>query len=436
MNLGGGTLLPVEHADPDNYEEMCSMVNTNPYLITLPGGQHGELYHNKKVYIFSNFGTSPDPDGQLNSAIKTLLDKLHNQKHLELCTNVAELKNCVPTVLLEKPEKAGGATAIPGIDYGYFLDADSEEVNSQNTYARDALEVQRFFKSKQLYLSHNRAQPKGTAEAATPPYPMYPLPVGRKPSSAPLSKPPDKYMERTQLFENRVCNAIGVPHSMLTADSGLRNKEGFATMDKVFREKLLWYKNRFTVILNELYQHIYGDADAEWVVDRLLNATRFAGAHPELDKTSKASRDRQRAASAKKVSAYTDKDLFDARENSMITLTLEIPGLIDFPTLKEMWMLGIIKDKEFDMLSRLSANITDASGNCGHCEKESGLKMWSNDDKKSLLLGKRESKTDAAGKKPAKKTKKLDNSVKQKSKKKNKEGKPSSSSSSSSSSKK
>lgn len=395
---GDSSFTSASGLQPVYHENGCETSNmpaySQPNVIAFTGAGTGQFYYDDRVFIFSDFPFRPGQDGRLHSKLSRLLTKHKEQRNMDFCTKIADRHNCLPPILLEKVDNAVSG-ARPGIDYGFFLDRDGEEVNMRNTFKRDATEVARLFKTCEIYRNYNREGGE-KEEEVRPPMPMFPLPIGRKASNVAVNvKAPDRYVERTTLFENRICAAMGVPRSTIMMEGGgSRTSANIESIDRSFRNTLLWYKMKLSEIFTQIYHHIYGDADAEYVIDRLLHAARMAGAHP--DAKGKAQRNKERTRLAQAAAQFTEKDLFTAKECGYVTVTFEIPGLIDKDTLREMWAVGILDDTEYEMRSRLASNIPDASGGCGQ-EGGKGLKMWSQDDRKAMLIGKASAKPAAQG---------------------------------------
>ena len=206
--------------------------------------------------VFNHFGLEPRVDGKLTSPIAKILPRLMFLKRLrETCVDM-ELRRANPFVYSEIKEN-GNSQRTEGVDYDFYADAGASESREEMQFSRNKSAVQMLEKQKELY-----EQYMGRASAVAAQNKLnnvVQLPMGHHVINPQMTTGRNDLVNLHKLVQEEVCAVIGVPRSMMFADSGGVHRSDNEGIHSSFMHTLLWYKKKLGVMLSDIYNKIYTD---------------------------------------------------------------------------------------------------------------------------------------------------------------------------------
>lgn len=206
--------------------------------------------------VFNHFGLEPRIDGKLTSPIAKVLPRLMFLKRLrETCVDM-ELRRANPFVYSEIKE-SGNSQRTEGVDYDFYADAGASENRDELQFSRNKSAVQMLEKQKELY-----EQYMGRSEAVQAQQKLnnvVQMPMGHHVINPQMTTGRGDLVNLHKLIQEEVCAVIGVPRSMMFADSGGVHRSDNEGIHSSFMHTLLWYKKKLGVMLSDIYNKIYTD---------------------------------------------------------------------------------------------------------------------------------------------------------------------------------
>lgn len=208
-----------------------------------------------KTVVFDHFGLSPRVDGKLTSPVAKILPRLEFLKKIRETAVDMELRKANPYVYSEIKENTSSQRK-EGVDYDFYADAGATETNDSMQYSRNKSAIEMLNKQKELYeqyLGRNEAVKAQQALAN-----VVQLPMGHHVVNAQMTSGRTDLVATHKIIQEEVCAVIGVPRSMMFADSGVHRGDSEGIHNS-FMHTLLWYKKKLGVMLSDCYNRIYTD---------------------------------------------------------------------------------------------------------------------------------------------------------------------------------
>jgi len=205
--------------------------------------------------VFDHFGLSPRVDGKLTSPVSKILPRLEFLKKIRETAVDMELRKANPYVYGEIKENTSSQRQ-EGVDYDFYADAGATETNEEMQYSRNKSAVDMLNKQKELYEQYLGRSDAVRAQQALSN--VIQLPMGQHIVNPQMTTGRTDLVNTHKIIQEEVCAVIGVPRSMMFADSGVHrgDSEGIHSS---FMHTLLWYKKKLGVMLSDCYNRIYTD---------------------------------------------------------------------------------------------------------------------------------------------------------------------------------
>lgn len=204
--------------------------------------------------VFNIFGMEPRIDGKLTSPIAKIIPRLMFLKRMrETCVDM-ELRRANPYVYSEIREN-NSSQRQEGVDYDFYADAGATESRDEMQFSRNKSAVQMLEKQKELYEQYmGRA---AAIQAQQKLSNIVQLPMGHHVVNPQMTSGRTDLVNLHKLIQEEVCAVVGVPRSMMFADSGGVHRSDDEGIHNSFMHTLLWYKKKLSVMLSEIYNKIY-----------------------------------------------------------------------------------------------------------------------------------------------------------------------------------
>jgi hypothetical protein len=207
----------------------------------------------ENVEVFNHFGLEPRIDGNMTSVVAKILPRLLFLKQLrESCVDM-EIRRSDPHVYAEVKDQSSG-NRTEGVDYDFYADAGASEARDDMQYSRNKTAVQMLNKQKELYEEYmgRAAAVKATRKLDN----VVSLPSGQHVVNPQMTTGRSDLVNLHKIIQEEVCSVIGVPRSMMFADSGIHRGDSEGIHNS-FMHTLLWYKKKLGVMLSDIYNKIF-----------------------------------------------------------------------------------------------------------------------------------------------------------------------------------
>ena len=203
--------------------------------------------------VFSHFGMDPRIDGQMTSIVTKVLPRLMFIKRIrETCIDM-ELRRAQPFVYSEIKE-SNSTQRTEGVDYDFYADSGASDTRDEMAFSRNKSAVEMLEKQKELYEQYmgRRAAVKASQKLND----VVQLPMGHHVVNPQMNTGRSDLVNLVKIIQEEICAVVGVPRSMLFADSGptTADNEG---IHNSFMNTLIWYKKKLGVMLSDIYNKIY-----------------------------------------------------------------------------------------------------------------------------------------------------------------------------------
>lgn len=209
----------------------------------------------KDCEVFSHFGMDPRIDGKLTSIVAKVLPRLMFVKRIrETCVDM-ELRRAHPFVYSEIKE-SNSQQRTEGVDYDFYADSGASETREEMQFSRNKSAIEMLEKQKELYEQFmGRRQALKAQQKLND---VIQMPMGHHVVNPQMTTGRGDLVHLVKIIQEEVCAVIGVPRSMLFADSGptTADNEG---IHQSFMHTLIWYKKKLGVMLSDIYNKIYTD---------------------------------------------------------------------------------------------------------------------------------------------------------------------------------
>lgn len=207
----------------------------------------------KNVEVFNHFGLEPRIDGNLTSFVAKVIPRMLFLKQLrESCVDM-EIRRSNPHVFAEIKDQSSN-NRTEGVDYDFYADAGASESRDEMQYSRNKSAVDMLNKQKELY-----EQYMGRAAAVKAQRTLdnvVQLPSGQHVVNPQMTSGRTDLVNLHKIIQEEICSVIGVPRSMMFADSGIHRGDSEGIHNS-FMHTLLWYKKKLGVMLSDIYNKLF-----------------------------------------------------------------------------------------------------------------------------------------------------------------------------------
>jgi len=208
----------------------------------------------KNCEVFNHFGLEPRVDGKLTSPIAKILPRLLFLKRIRECCIDMEIRRANPFVYSEIKENQSNQRT-EGVDYDFYAEAGASETRDDMQFSRNKSAVEMLEKQKELYEQYLGRTAAVKAQQALSN--VVQMPMGHHVINAQMNTGRNDIVNLHKLMQEEVCAVIGVPRSMMFADSGGVHRSDNEGIHDSFMHTLLWYKKKLGVMLSDIYNKIY-----------------------------------------------------------------------------------------------------------------------------------------------------------------------------------
>lgn len=253
----------------------------------------------------------------------------------EICSN--------PSYIMQWRQNANKTPETLGKDFGYYGDwQDIEGMDEQRQWRRSKIQSERYMEDMQRLNSQSyttKGNRKTRVDENGNVLPSKPwtdndfiLPEQMELTSQTLPKTRTDLLDILRFNNSEIYRSFGIPEFLITGITSGKNGTS-DTINDTFKITITSCKNLVSVILTKVYNHIYGQSDAENILDQLFN-------NEDVDPM------------------YLDPNQLDKIKNeNRFEIQLPIKPFINFAHLKEYHENGIITDLEFCNFSRKNAGL-------------------------------------------------------------------------------
>lgn len=206
------------------------------------------------TFVFNHFGLEPRIDGKLASSIAKVIPRLMFLKRIrETCVDM-ELRRANPFFFSEIKEQ-NSTQRLEGVDYDFYADAGATENRDDMSFSRNKSAVEMLEKQKELYEQYlGRA---AAVKAQSTLNNVVQLPMGHHVVNPAMTTGRGDLVNIHKLVQEEICAVVGVPRSMMFADSGGIHRSDDEGIHDSFMHTLLWYKKKLGVMLSDIYNRLY-----------------------------------------------------------------------------------------------------------------------------------------------------------------------------------
>jgi hypothetical protein len=164
-----------------------------------------------------------------------------------------EFRRANPMVFGEIKDQSS-SNRTEGVDYDFYADAGATESRDDMQYSRNKSAVAMLNKQKELYEQYMGRKAAVKAQATLDS--VIQLPSGQHVVNAQMTSGRSDLVNLHKIIQEEVCSVIGVPRSMMFADSGIHRGDSEGIHDS-FMHTLLWYKKKLGVMLSDIYNTLF-----------------------------------------------------------------------------------------------------------------------------------------------------------------------------------
>ena len=205
------------------------------------------------VDVFNHFGLEPRIDGELTSFVAKVLPRMMFLKRLRETAIDMELRRSNPFVYSEIKESSS-SNRVEGVDYDFYADAGSSETRNEMQYSRNKSAVEMLNKQKELYEQYMGRKSAVVAQRNLEN--VVQLPSGQHVVNSQMTTGRSDLVNLHKIIQEEICSVIGVPRSMMFADSGIHRGDSEGIHNS-FMHTLLWYKKKLGVLLSDIYNKLF-----------------------------------------------------------------------------------------------------------------------------------------------------------------------------------
>lgn len=218
----------------------------------------------RNLVVLSDFGSDPDSHGNLTSRMSCLYPtQAWIQKLCDLALKAEEGRSAPTLVAQQRP---GPRAEVEGVHYDAYANADLVSARAEDRYSRDAEAIAQLKHQRDVYMHmHAEDQAEGEAKRAMPS--VYTLPTDQEQARGLMPEARSDLVLLRKSAEEEICAVMGVPRNLLMSDMSSRAAAADHSR-KTFDTTACWWKKQLSRILSQMYQTIYGDADARAVLGR------------------------------------------------------------------------------------------------------------------------------------------------------------------------
>ena len=205
--------------------------------------------------VLDFFGHSPTTTGRIQSIVRSLAPEVHYINALRGTSLTMEQHRANPPILTELVDtKIDNAE---GIQYDYYADGDMQDNSDANKFRRNRSNIAQLKQQQAMYDSFFAGDSENTSRAGDMLENVVSLPLGQKVVNRPANTGRTDLIAQIKNFQDIVCGVMGVPRSLIMADTRVGNDE--AGTHQTFHKTILWWKQSLQNACEYLYNIIYAD---------------------------------------------------------------------------------------------------------------------------------------------------------------------------------
>tara|TARA_Y100001958_G_scaffold106429_1_gene74480 strand:- start:102 stop:1394 length:1293 start_codon:yes stop_codon:yes gene_type:complete len=206
----------------------------------------------KDTLIYTHFGCTPLPNGELTSIVSRVMDKCIFLRHMRHTTLLMEKNKTNPDYFAEVHESSN-RERHEGVDFDFYADDMGEDANTEMQFERNKRNVDILIKQQELYqqyLGRGSKQAKNLHNITQLPNGQRVVPTAQNTGRQDVS-------QLHKIIQEEICSGMGVPRSLMIGDSLYKSDtEGVTDM---FKYNILWWKRTLGSMCTDIYQKIYVD---------------------------------------------------------------------------------------------------------------------------------------------------------------------------------
>jgi len=288
--------------------------------ITAKGAPDGDDL--KDVYIYDLFGASPTDGGIFTSIVAKVLPRLMYLKRLRETSILMELNRAEVTVFSETKDSGNSTVQHEGIDYDFYAEANGSKIEEDLKFTRNKSNVALLQQQNDLFdtilgRGHARKSMR-TLENVVP------LPMGSIMKAPPQTTGRSDLTALHKAIEEEVCGTLGVPRSLMIADSGggLGGNSGDSEgIHETFMHSILYYKRGIGSVLSDLYNKLH--------YDQII----------------------------KRVDLSKEKDVYEMKRKHSVSVFFPVTPFVSNQSLRVLYEQGVIEWRTYAKYALLNVNL-------------------------------------------------------------------------------
>lgn len=216
-----------------------------------------------ETFVLDIFGHSPTSNGTFTSPVSNLLPEIRYINTLRGTSLIMEQKRADPVFMTESVDTK--VDNVEGVNYDFYADGDMQDTSSNNKFTRNRHNVEALRNQQGLYddffTGGNPASVGGNVLEN-----MVNIPLGQRLINVPTQTGRGDVIGQIKTFQDVVCGVLGVPRSLLMADTPHKSDE--EGTHQTFKKTILSWKTSLQAACERLYSIIY----AETIKKELIKA--------------------------------------------------------------------------------------------------------------------------------------------------------------------
>jgi len=214
--------------------------------------------------VLDLFGYSPTMEGRVQSMVCTLMPEIQYINILRGTSLSMEQQRANPPILTEVVDTK--IDNSEGVQYDFYADGDMQDNSDANKFRRNRSNISQLKQQQAMYDSFFSGDSRTPSRGGDILENVVTLPIGQKAVGRPAMTGRADLVVQIKNFQDIVCGVMGVPRSLIMADTRVGNDEDGT--HQTFHKTILWWKKNIQNACEYLYNIIY----AEDIQGQLLKA--------------------------------------------------------------------------------------------------------------------------------------------------------------------
>ena len=206
--------------------------------------------------VLDFFGYSPTSSGRIQSMIATLAPEIHYINLLRGTSVRMEQNRADPPIMTEVVDTK--IDNSEGVQYDYYADGDMQDNTDANKFRRNRSNIAHLKQQQAMYDSFFAGDTSTPSRGGNVLANVVTLPIGQKVVNRPAATGRTDLIAQIKNFQDVVCGIMGVPRSLIMADTRVGNDEDGT--HQTFHKTILWWKKNLQNACEYLYNIIYAEA--------------------------------------------------------------------------------------------------------------------------------------------------------------------------------